>query len=167
MNVKMHASGTLTRTGISLVLAMVIVLTIVSIRRAYAAVAVPNILITSRLTAAGGVSTGILVPVINQPVSVAAATTAPATLRGTASGAITRHVVSGTTSTISSAFVNAVSVTPVTLATHSATVGQDLAYLSPGGVNASNTLEIGPTTSQFRVENDETLTTNTVITLIW
>lgn len=153
--------------GVLLVASMVTGLTMTSIRRAYAAVAVPNILVTSRVTAAGAVSAGIVIPVINQSVQVSATTTAPNTLRGTVSGAVTRHSVAGFANTISSAFVNAAGTTPATLAENSSVIGQDLAYMSPGGVNASNTLEIGPSLAEVRVENDEAAATTTVVTLVW
>ena len=167
MNHKTHAFKKVASSGAYIVLALVVVLTVVSIRRAYAAVAVANALVTSRVVAAGGLSSGIVIPVVNQAVLVGAMTHAPNTLRGTASGAVTRHVFSGFPNTISSAFVNAGGTSPVTLATNSSVVGTDLAYLSPGAVNTANTLEIGPSTAEIRVENDEGVTTTTVVTLVW
>ena len=167
MNAKTHAYDGVATIGGLLALTLVTTLTLISVRRAYAAVAVPNILVTSRVTGAGLVSTGILIPVINQPVKVAAANTTGGALRGTASGAITRHVVAGFANTISSAFINAAGAPPATLAINSAAVGTDIAYLTPGGVNASSGLEIGPSVAEFRVENDEGVATTTVVTMVW
>jgi hypothetical protein len=167
MNAKKHAYKNVASTGGMLAVALVISLTIVSLSRAYAAVAVANALVINRVTAAGGVSAGISIPVINQPVFIAASTIAPAGLRGTGVGAVTRHQVAGFANTISSAFVNAVGAPPATLATNSGALGTDFVYLTPGGVNASSGLEHGPTVNEIRVENDEGVATNTMVTMVW
>lgn len=155
-----------TTTGTLLLAAWVVVLTVTSIGRAYAVTAVANALVTIRAVPAGAVSAGILLPALNTPIQIAATTASPSTLRGTADGAITRHQESGVNS-ISSSFVNAAGTTPTTLAVSSSTIGTDIAYLSPGGVNASNSLEIGPTVAEIRIENDEAVTTSTVVELMW
>jgi hypothetical protein len=160
-----RANSVIVKSGTYTVIGIVIVLTMVSIQRAYAAVAVANALITSRVTAAAGTSAGITIPPVNQPVLVGVSTTSPSTLLGTASGAVTRHSVGG--NSISSAFVNSEGTTPATLAVASAIVGQDLAYVSPGGVNTANTVEIGPVNTQIRVENDEAVATTTIFTMVW
>ena len=167
MKNRTSASRSLASGGILVAAVLVVGLTAVTVRRAYAAVAVANVLVTTRGTLAGGVSTGIVIPVLNQPVHVAAAVITPASLRGTVSGAVTRHVVAGFANTISSAFVNGPATTPATLAVNSGAIGQDLAYITPGPVNTSNGIEIGPTVAEIRVENDEALATRTDFTLVW
>ena len=167
MNAKTHAYNKLAIPGVLLALTMVVSLTLVSVRRAYAAVAVANVLVTSRVVAGGGISTGVWLPVVNQAISVSATVYAPAAQRGTASGAVTRHLVSGSANTISSAFVNGAGAPPAAMSVNSGVVGTDLAFISPGGVNASCGLEIGPSTNEIRVENDEAVATTTVISLMW
>jgi len=167
MNAKTHASNKLATSGVLLALTLVIGLTFVSVRRAYAAVAVANVLVTSRVVAAGGISLGVWLPVINQAISVSATVYAPAAQRGTASGAVTRHLVGGFANTISSAFVNGPSAPPASMSVNSGVIGTDICYISPGGVNTSCGLEIGPSTNEIRVENDEAVATTTVISLMW
>lgn len=169
MNVGTSTPRSLATTATLLVAVLVVGLTVSSVRRAYAAVVTANALVTSRATPAGGVSADVVIPVLNQPVHVSAAVTSPAGLRGTVSGAVTRHVAGGVANTISWAFVNGGGTAPATLAGNAAAVGTDVAYISPGGVNTSNGLEIGATAgaAAIRVENDEALATNTVFTLVW
>lgn len=144
----MQLSSRLVRPSLFAVTVMALGLTGICVKRAYAAVTVPNHIQVTLGAPAGGVSGGVVFPEFNSPIKMSASClTAP---RGTASIHATFHAPSAAgpaavTWSGTHAMPGALPIAGITGA-----VGADLV-----GVNLANSarLEIGPALNAVRIQN--------------
>jgi len=142
-----------------------LVLTFICVRRAYAVTTVANKIDYSFQVASGAVSPGIVLPRTYYPILVQATTYLPTATRGVAGGTVAYNAANP--GVMSWSTTNAAGCTNPVERGNSGVIGTDIMCVSAGTTTSANSIEIGPTVNQIRVDNDESATTATIISITY